>query len=264
MNDRMPTIEKRIRDASRAAGNRLDAFEMQDISGARPRRWLPLLIYTVAGLVLLAITGLVFLAITGVGLYQFPIVAETFAQTTTNQNAPDTGKQKAKSQPAPKQQQSAQPAPAATAEAAAASDPFLAQATNAGAKTCAATYANLGKVLTGGTQFMVQLLAAGHDVDRHAIQGVVGMNFRSAKDYSGPAAGIVFAAPTAKGCEGSMVRVVPFPQNCEATAALLPQGSKPLQPLSGLAVYALAAGGQAILLPAGNGCVVLSIASGGN
>lgn len=262
MSDRMPTIEKRIRDASRAAGNRFDAFEMQDMSGARPRRWLPLLIYTVAGFVILAVAVVV--AGSVVGLHQFPIVAETFAQASTKQNAPAAVKHKAKSPPAPKQQRSAQPAPAVAAESAAASDPFLAQASKAGAKACAATYANLGKVLTNGTQFMVQMQAAGHDADRHAIQGVVGMNFRSTKDYSGPAAGIVFAAPTAQGCEGSMVRVVPFPQNCEATAALLPQGSKPLQPLSGLAVYALAAGGQAILLPAGNGCVALSIAFGGN
>ncbi|MFT3940249.1 hypothetical protein [Rhodopseudomonas sp.] len=77
------------------------------------------------------------------------------------------------------------------------------------------------------------------------MQGLVGKTFQGSADgnYNGPAAGLVFAAPTAKGYEGTMVRVVPLAQICEAVADLLLKGSLPLQPLSSMAVYTLATGG---------------------
>jgi hypothetical protein len=106
---------------------------------------------------------------------------------------------------------------------------------------------------------MVQTQTGKTDADRRSMQGVVGMLYKSEKGYSGPASGVVFAAPNGQTCEGDMVRVVPFAQNCQAAEALLPKGSARQEALAGTPVFALPAGGQAILLPAGEGCVAISI-----
>ncbi|ACL62631.1 hypothetical protein [Methylobacterium nodulans] len=244
MTNQMQSIHERIMTARRATDNGRGGLSGLDDAASSRRRWLRPLLYGTTCAILLAGGGF--------GLYQFPVFAETAAQQVT-------GKPKAAPQPAPRRAQpdnAATPAAAATAPA----DLFLTHANELGVKTCAATYAGLGKALTEGTQFTVQTQTAKADADRYGVQGVVGMAFPSGKGgYSGTAAGIVFAAPTAQGCEGDMVRVVPFAQNCQAAAAFLPKGSQPLQPLSGIAIYALSTGGQAMLMPSGNGCVAISI-----
>lgn len=142
-----------------------------------------------------------------------------------------------------------------------ATNPFASQALDGGAKQCAAAYASLGNALVGGAQFTLQTQMSKGDPDRHGIQGTVGIIYQSSSDasYSGPAAGVVMAVPTGATCEGNMVRVVPFTQDCTKAASYLPPGSTWLPSLSGLQTAALAAGGQAVFLPSGNGCVVISV-----
>lgn len=136
---------------------------------------------------------------------------------------------------------------------------FLTHAAGAGVSTCAATYAGLGKALTEGTRYMMQTQTATTEANLHSIQGMVGMTFHSEKSYSGPAAGLVFAAPVGSSCEGHMVRIVPFPENCSTAASFLPEGSSAQTPLNDIAVIALPAGGQAMLMPAGTGCIAIFI-----
>lgn len=231
------SIHQRIMDARRDTGG--DGNMSENHEEPAKKGWVRPLIYTLASITLIAGGG--------IGLYQFPILGESIAQATD--------KQKTAAEPASKSQQGV------SAEATA--DPFLTHARQLGANSCAATYAGLGKWLTDGTQFMVQTQTATAEPDRHSLQGIVGMMFKSDEGYTGPAAGLVFAAPTGQGCEGSMVRVVPFPQTCQAAASLLPQGSQAIQPLSGLPVYALSTGGQAMLVPAGSGCIAISIIRSG-
>ncbi|SDD07613.1 hypothetical protein SAMN05216337_1007112 [Bradyrhizobium brasilense] len=245
MSEPTQSIHDRIMSVRRATGGGRDAFADEDEIVPR-RRWLRNALYGVSAVVALSVSGF--------GLYQIPVVAESFAQVT--------GKPKTTPQPRARaaQKDNLGTSAATPAAAAAATDPFLTHASQAGVKACALTYSGLGKSLTNGTEFMVQTQTAKTDADRRGLEGVVGMTFPSGRgDYSGAAAGVVFAAPTAQGCEGNMVRVVPFVQNCQAAAGFLPKGSQPLQPLSGLAVYALSTGGQAMLMPSGNGCVVVSI-----
>lgn len=234
MTEEPKSIHDRIVAARRETGDGRTAFEARGDAPVPRRGWGRTLLYTVAGIVLIGGAG--------IGVYQFPVFAESAAQASGKKAQPE--------------QQLA---------GAGASDPFLTHATQAGANACAATYAELGKALADGTQFMVQTQTAKADVDRHALQGVVGMAFRSSKDgeYTGPAAGLVFAAPTSQGCEGTMVRIVPFAQSCQAAAAFLPKGSQQQQPLSGLPVFALSTGGQAMLMPAGTGCIAISIVRSG-
>jgi len=143
-------------------------------------------------------------------------------------------------------------------------DPFTVHGRQYGLKACGNIYAALGKALTDGSQFAVQTQVAKSDADKHAVQGTVGLAYKSdGTGYSGPAAGVVFVAPVGQTCEGTGVRVVPLSQNCQAAASLLPAGSKPQTPLSGISVYGLTSGGQVMLFPSGNGCVAISILRAG-
>ncbi|UTD26092.1 hypothetical protein DB459_03290 [Bradyrhizobium sp. WD16] len=205
------------------------------------RSWGRILALTAAGLVLAG--GVGFLA------YENLVGSEANAQSASGKPP------QAASQPQAHPQQQSTP----TASAPGAADPFTTHAAQAGIKTCASTYAALGRALTEGSQYMVQTQTGKTDADRRSMQGVVGMLYKSDNGNSGPASGVVFAAPNGQSCEGDMVRVVPFAQNCQAAEALLPKGSARQEALAGTPVFALPAGGQAILLPAGAGCVAISI-----
>lgn len=156
-----------------------------------------------------------------------------------------------------------QPAVAGTNEAnqALADTPFLQHAKQAGLQSCSTVFPALGELLTNGTQYNVQSVWNNGAADKHAVQALVGMNYAT-QGYSGPAAGIVFAAPIASGCEGSMVRVAPFTASCTDISAKFSNGTKLINTLGQVGVYELGNnGGNAMLLPSGNGCVVISVAS---
>ncbi|MBZ9710839.1 hypothetical protein LB543_29480 [Mesorhizobium sp. ESP7-2] len=154
---------------------------------------------------------------------------------------------------------------AAQAEAAAPpalpDSPFLQHVKQAGVQACSTVFPVLGQLLTTGTKYSVKSLWNDQAADKHAVQAFVGMDYATDR-YSGPAAGVVFASPTASGCEGAMVRVAPFASPCADIPSVLPQGSKITDHLGQVEVYELGGNtGEALLLPTGNTCVVISIAS---
>lgn len=156
-----------------------------------------------------------------------------------------------------------QPAVAGTNEAnqKAADTPFLQHAKQAGLQTCSTIFPALGELLTNGTQFSIQSAWNSEAPDKHVVQALVGMDYAT-ESYSGPAAGVVFAAPTGSACEGTMMRVAPFSASCADIPAVFPQGSKLTNNLGKIAVYELGGnGGNALLLPTGNTCIVISVAS---
>ncbi len=156
-----------------------------------------------------------------------------------------------------------QPAAAETNEAnqTLADTPFLQHAKQAGLQSCSTVFPVLGELLTSGTTYSVQSIWNNEAADKHVVQALVGMNY-AAEGYNGPAAGVVFAAPTASACEGAMVRVAPFAATCADIPAMFPEGSKLANNLGQISVYELANnGGNAMLLPTGNNCIVISVAS---
>jgi hypothetical protein len=156
-----------------------------------------------------------------------------------------------------------QPAVAETNESnqALADTPFLQHAKQAGLQSCSNVFPTLGQLLTNGTAYSVQSIWNNEAADKHVVQALVGMDY-AAEGYSGPAAGVVFAAPTSSACEGAMIRVAPFAARCADIPAMLPKGSKLANNLGQISVYELAnEGGNAMLLPTGNSCVVISVAS---
>lgn len=195
----------------------------------------------------------------GAGLLMFAFGA-LFA-TVVELDNPMSFAQSPRPRPAGPQAPSPSPAPPAAAQPAApagaaqADPPFLAHTRQAGIKTCGTVYPALGQLLTEGSQFMVQSSWNRTAPDAHSVLALVGMTYGAS-----PAAGVVFASPSGTRCDGNLVRVVPFAEDCNAAATKLPQGSTPAANLAGVAVYNLpAAGGQAMLLAAGTGCVALSV-----
>lgn len=152
-------------------------------------------------------------------------------------------------------------AQAGTAPPALPDSPFLEHVKQAGVQACSTIFPVLGQVLTTGAKYSVKSLWNDQAADKHAVQALVGMDYATEK-YSGPAAGVVFASPTASGCEGAMVRVAPFASSCADIPSILPQGSKITDHLGQVEVYELGGNaGEALLLPTGNSCVVISVAS---
>lgn len=98
--------------------------------------------------------------------------------------------------------------------------------------------------------------------DAHAVKGTVGMTY-NLPDVKGQAAALVSAAPVGGKCEGQFVRIVPFHVNCSQVLRDFPSGSKPVGNLSGVPLYQLGGnGGQALTIPSGETCIVVSIVQG--
>lgn len=138
--------------------------------------------------------------------------------------------------------------------------PFLQHAKQAGLKSCSTVFPALGELLTNGSQYGVQSFWNSEAPEEHSIHALAGMSYQTSS-YTGTAAGIVFAAPMNSGCEGAMIRVAPFAKACADIPAALPQGSKLTNNLGQVAVFSLGSGGEALLLPNGNSCVVISVLS---
>ncbi|MDX3925791.1 MAG: hypothetical protein QHC90_08265 [Shinella sp.] len=191
------------------------------------RNWLKTTAFSLLGIVVVAAAGYVAMRYDGIGNFlSQPAVAET---------------------------NGAAPAPADT--------PFLQHAKQAGLQACANVFPGLGALLTNGSQYGVQSTWNPETPDKHAVQALVGMNYAT-EGYSGAAAGVVIAAPTGSLCEGAMVRVAPFPAPCSDMPTMLPKGSKLTNNLAQISVYELPDnGGNAMLLPTGDGCAVISVAS---
>ncbi|MDX8531171.1 hypothetical protein RFM41_04975 [Mesorhizobium sp. VK25A] len=160
---------------------------------------------------------------------------------------------------APVQGEPAQAAPA-PADASANNNPFQAHVAQAGLRTCANLFATLGKALTAGSTYAVQTQWDKTSPDAHAVQALAGMSY-NLPDYKTQAAGVVFASPVGQTCEGGFVRVAPFQRSCQEVAGTLPKGSLLADNLSNTMLFNLANnGGQALLVPTGNTCIVVSVA----
>ncbi|TGQ11859.1 MULTISPECIES: hypothetical protein [unclassified Mesorhizobium] len=138
--------------------------------------------------------------------------------------------------------------------------PFQTHASQAGVHTCANLFAALGQALTAGSTYAIQTQWDNTSPDTHAVQAVAGMSY-DLPDYKTQAAGVVIASPVGQSCEGSLVRVAPFQKSCQEVAQTLPKGSVPADNLSNTSLFNLANnGGQALLVPTGNTCIVVSVA----
>ncbi|MEI4505262.1 hypothetical protein WBQ88_20760 [Sphingopyxis sp. CCNWLW253] len=155
------------------------------------------------------------------------------------------------------------PTPPLTAEATSTgARVFSEQARKLGAQKCARLYSVLGDLVSHGADYAVRTETNKQAPDAHIVQGTVGMTY-NLPDLKGKAAGLVFAAPSANGCEGHFVRVAPFQKPCQQVVKDLPAGSISAADLSGVPVYQLGGGqGQALMIASGASCVVVTVTPG--
>lgn len=189
------------------------------------KRTIKTIAFTVAGLLLLGVAGF--------AAYQLPQVQQVFAQPVAAKKTPD-------------------PSLADT--------PFLTHTKQAGLSACSNVFPILGQLLTNGAKYNIVSEWNQQAPDQHPIQALVGLDYES-QSYTGPAGGVVMAAPNGTDCEGAMVRVAPLPMACSNVPATLPEGSKIANTLGKVSLYTLAGNaGQALLVPSGETCVVVSTA----
>ncbi|MHC5234382.1 hypothetical protein [Brucella sp. LJL56] len=182
--------------------------------------------YSIAGIVVLAVAG-------GIAL-QYPAISNLLDRMAVSESS---------------------------AKAALADTPFLAHSKQAGLSTCSRVFPIMGQYLTQGAQYNVKTQWNEAEPDRHSVLSLVGLDYKS-DNYSGSAAGVVMATPNGTLCEGTMVRVAPFPQTCADVTKTLPQGSALSKELGQIAVYTLGDNsGEAMLLPTNKSCIVISVAT---
>ncbi len=156
----------------------------------------------------------------------------------------------------------AAPAPAAPNTVSPGTRVFAEQAGKLGAQKCAGLYSALGDLVSRGADYAVHTETNREAPDGHVIKGAIGMTY-NLPDLKGQAAGLVFVAPMANGCEGHLVRVAPFQKPCQQVVKDLPAGSTPAANLSGVPLYQLGGGqGQALMLASGTSCVVVTFTPG--
>jgi hypothetical protein len=138
-------------------------------------------------------------------------------------------------------------------------NPFVAHAQEAGLSRCEAVLPVLGDILTAGTTYDVQTQWDQERPDERSVQSLVGIDYQGS-DSAGAGAGIVFAMPSAQGCDGVAVRVVPLPESCEEAPRGLQPGSTLRGTLRGTPVYDLPEQtGQVMLIGQGEGCVAVTV-----
>lgn len=139
---------------------------------------------------------------------------------------------------------------------------FSEQANKLGAQKCARLYSVLGDLVSQGADYAVRTETNKQAPDAHVVQGTIGMTY-NLPDLKGKAAGLVFATPSANGCEGHFVRIAPFQKPCQQVVKDLPAGSISATDLSGVPVYQLGGGqGQALMIASGASCVVVTVTPG--
>lgn len=139
---------------------------------------------------------------------------------------------------------------------------FLRQAGELRVNTCAGLYAALGNAAAEGSSYTARTEADRTAPDVHPVHGTVGMTY-NLPNMKGQAAALISAAPAGGKCEGQFVRIAPFQISCSQILRDFPKGSQPIGNLSGVPLYQLGGvGGQALTIPNGDSCIVISIVQG--
>ncbi|MDQ1194772.1 hypothetical protein [Agrobacterium sp. SORGH_AS 787] len=140
--------------------------------------------------------------------------------------------------------------------------PFDRHVAEAGISTCKKAFADMGKLLTQGSQYKIMSKWSTDGPDRNIVNALIGMEFKT-KEYTGPAIGLLMAAPVDSSCQGTMVRVTPFEKTCDDVVKSFLGDGIPGERLQGLQTYSLPNGGDVATLPIAGNCVTLSLAYSG-
>jgi len=135
--------------------------------------------------------------------------------------------------------------------------PFDDHARQAGIKACKDVFSTLGAVMAADSSYRTATFWNQKEADKHATASLAGLEF-SHPDLKGKGAGVIYAAPVGKGCEGLSVRIVPVPGTCPDFVATLQDGVAQREDLSGVELLILKSGARVMALPAGSTCLAVT------
>jgi hypothetical protein len=124
-------------------------------------------------------------------------------------------------------------------------------------KTCAKVFGVLGRLAAADSQYTAQTQWDSNAGNDHSVQSLVALQ-GGAGNPAQQAAGVVFAAPIGQSCEGTLVRVTPTNNTCQAVAAELGKLPGKDGTLGNLNVMTMNNGMQIMLVPFGDGCVAVT------
>ncbi len=127
--------------------------------------------------------------------------------------------------------------------------PFEDHIKQAGIKTCKDVFPTLGTVMSADSDYRTATFWNQKEADKHAVGSLAGLNFNH-PGLQGKGAGVVYAAPVGKSCEGLSVRIVPVSGKCPDFTATLQNDVAQREDLNGVDLLILKSGARVMALPA--------------
>lgn len=154
-----------------------------------------------------------------------------------------------KRQPAAAPEPAAAPAPVPSA--------FEEHARQGKIGTCANTFAALGRGVVADASYTAQTQWNNKAADAHAVESIVALN-GDPSTQGQAAAGVVFAAPIGRSCEGNLVRVTPVKDSCQALAGELVKQNGRTGVIGEMPLVTMPNGAQVMLVPFETNCVAVT------
>ena len=157
-------------------------------------------------------------------------------------------------------EESAQPQDQAEAQQASV---FAAHAREGKIGACTNVFTTLGRGVVADEAYTAKTQWNTKAADAHAVASLVALD--GTQDAQGQrGAGVVFAAPVGRSCEGTLVRVTPVKAPCQAVSAELVNQKGQAGSLGDLPTVAMPNGAQVVLVPLDQSCVAMtSLSIGG-
>jgi hypothetical protein len=162
--------------------------------------------------------------------------------------------------PAAESEEAAKPQDQADAQQASV---FAAHAREGKIGACANVFTTLGRGVVADETYTAKTQWNSKAADAHAVASLVALEGN--QDAQGQrGAGVVFAAPVGRSCEGTLVRVTPVKASCQAVSAELVNQKGQAGSLGDLPTVAMPNGAQVVLVPLDQSCVAMtSLSIGG-
>ncbi|WP_052119994.1 hypothetical protein [Inquilinus limosus] len=128
---------------------------------------------------------------------------------------------------------------------------------------CKNVFTTLGRGVVADETYTAKTQWNTKAADAHAVASLVALD-GTAESQGQRGAGVVFAAPVGRSCEGTLVRVTPVKAPCQAVSAELVNQKGQAGSLGDLPTVAMPNGAQVVLVPLDQSCVAMtSLSIGG-
>jgi len=169
----------------------------------------------------------------------------------------DASKSSSAAAAAPKAQEQVVQNKQGSAAPAAAPTVFEDHAKQAKIGACGNVFAALGRGVAADASYSAQSQWNTSAADAHSIEAIVALN-GSPSTQGLPAAGVVFASPVGRSCEGTLVRVTPVKASCQAVGTELVNQKGQTGAIGELPLVTMPNGAQVMLVPLDDNCVAVT------